>query len=676
MDETRKRKKAIARWIGAIAIVILYILFFVGKSYLTKPEIIGESISRVSLIKRTLLVTVMAFGGIGVSLWEIALDEKWNRIATRVLFFLAPFFAFFALEYANVMNSLLPWQVIAKLGISRSLTTVFILFLLLFMIWLISGSMKIAAAGVNIAVCIFGLVNYFVYDFRGNPLLSSDLSIMGTAFNVMGSYQYQLEYKAYVLILAVVIWCIAMTRLKKVSPVNRKRRFAMAAGYGIILIVSVYVLGFTSFLKDHLNVNIKYFRAERSFRENGAILTFVESFKQLRLEEPEGYDRAEIQAIADEYGETVQTETMEPNVIVIMDEAFSDLQSIGGFQTNEEVMPFISNLTENTVKGNLYVNIFGGKTANTEYEFLTGNSEVFMPPSAVPYQTFVKEPAPSLTTVLKAQGYQGNLAMHPYIGSGYNRPAVYSLLGFEDFLTQDDYDNPEIVRKYISDKTNFEKIILEYEKAKEESDAPFYMFNVTMQNHTPYDEDYDNFPLTIQVTNKGLENKKTRRYLNLVHLSDQALQMLVEYFDALDDPTVVVFFGDHQPRLPDNFYQAVYGGRPTELEGEDLMQRYKVPYIIWANYDIEEKEEDISVNYLSTMMMQSAKMQMPGYNQFLAEVKEEIPVLTVNGCYDADGNFFEELDESSSYYEIWSKYKKFQYNNMFDPENRIQNFYD
>ena len=133
---------------------------------------------------------------------------------------------------------------------------------------------------------------------------------------------------------------------------------------------------------------------------------------------------------------------------------------------------------------------------------------------------------PALTGNLKLDGYQGLLALHPYRESGYNRVNVYENMGFSDFISKEDFGDVELVRNHISDVTNYNRIIEEYEKAKKESDAPFYLFNVTMQNHSPYNKDFKNLPKTIKIPTKGCKNADAERFLNLIHLSDAATKDL------------------------------------------------------------------------------------------------------------------------------------------------------
>jgi phosphoglycerol transferase MdoB-like AlkP superfamily enzyme len=395
------------------------------------------------------------------------------------------------------------------------------------------------------------------------------------------------------------------------------------------------------------------------------------------VDKPEGYSDDAVEEATENYTSDSVTDEgyKEPNVIVIMNEAFSDLQSVGDFETNEEVMPFYNSMSENTVKGFAYVSVFGGQTANSEFEFLTGDSKAFLPSGSTPYQLYIKKYLPSLTGNLKLDGYQGMLAMHPYNASGYNRVSVYENFGFSDFITREDFTDASLVRGFVSDESDYDRIITEYESAKAQSDEPFYLFNVTMQNHSPYDTDYDNLPKTIEITTPGCKDADAERYLNLIHLSDAATKQLVEYFEQQEEPTVIVMFGDHEPGLSDSFYESIMGRDLDTLTNEENMELYKVPFFIWANYDIEEQYiERTSLNYLQSVMLDVTGMKKTGYNKFLLDTMEEIPAMNVSGYFGADGTYYDIDDNSSPYYETLCKYNVLEYNHLFDSDRKNEFF--
>ena len=137
----------------------------------------------------------------------------------------------------------------------------------------------------------------------------------------------------------------------------------------------------------------------------------------------------------------------------------------------------------------------------------------------------------------------------------------------------------------MSDASCADKIIQLYEQ-KEEG-RPLFVFNVTMQNHGGYDQTYTNFSPGISVD--GVNSISVSQYFSLIKLSDQALEQLIDYFSGADEKTVIVFFGDHQPSdtvaAP---ILAMNGMQWNALDEEQQKLRYQVPYVIWANYDIDE----------------------------------------------------------------------------------------
>ena len=204
-------------------------------------------------------------------------------------------------------------------------------------------------------------------------------------------------------------------------------------------------------------------------------------------------------------------------------------------------MPFVHSLqngADNTITGYLNVSVCGGNTADTEFEFLTGNTMAFLPAGSIPYQQYIKDTTPSLASYLKGLGYE-TYAQHPYNASGWNRETVYPLLGFENMAFAPDYLSRDVIRNYISDKTSFEKIIETYENKPE--DKPAFIFNVTMQNHGGYTDTYWNFTNTINA--KGLGNDALNQYLSLIKLTDSDLSSLISYFKEQDEKTIIVFFG-------------------------------------------------------------------------------------------------------------------------------------
>ena len=231
--------------------------------------------------------------------------------------------------------------------------------------------------------------------------------------------------------------------------------------------------------------------------------------RYLRIDEPNGYSKEYAQSLLDEQTETSSTADDLPNIVVIMDECFSDPTVLGDFSCNEDFMPYIRSLLDgapNTISGHLYVSVLGGNTANSEFEYLTGDSMAFLPSGSIPYQQYLNKYALSIVSHMKELGYS-TTAMHPYNASGWNRSSVYEKMGFGQFLSLKNFHHGEQLRKYVSDQADFEEVL----DVLNQSTDPAFIFNVTMQNHSSYGTPYDNFTPSIEAKFK---NTKSTKYLN------------------------------------------------------------------------------------------------------------------------------------------------------------------
>ena len=152
---------------------------------------------------------------------------------------------------------------------------------------------------------------------------------------------------------------------------------------------------------------------------------------------------------------------------------------------------------------------------------------------------------------------------------------------------------------------------------------------------------------------------------------------MVEYFKNVDEPTVIFMTGDHQPRINDASMNALTKGQYKNWNDEEMMRhRYAIPFMIWANYDIDEAEGiDISANYLSSLLMDTAGLKKTAYQDYLTSLREQLPVLTANYCYDEEGNFYS-ADDFDQVKDLLNDYEILQYNHLFDPKNRAEGFAD
>lgn len=500
------------------------------------------------------------------------------------------------------------------------------------------GKLKTALRCQTILFMIIGLANYYVLEFRSAPIMPWDILSIGTAASVANNFKYTLSKETVFVLIGFVILILLESKV----TLELKKDWRIRVG-GVLASFAL-LWGFTAMLHQDSTVARfklydKLFTPTVMSKRDGTAVAFLMELKYIVVEKPDGYNKEDAAALLASY-DTNDTEsaTHTPNIIVIMNEAFSDLSVLGDFETNEDYMPFLHSLmqegTPNTISGHLNVSVLGGNTANTEFEFLTGNTMAFLPQGSVAYQQYVKSNDYSIATYLKSKGYD-TIAMHPYNASGWDRDKVYPLLGFDTFYSLKDWVNPVKIRKYVSDQSCYDKIIELYEQ--KDANTPFFLFNVTMQNHSSYSEEYDNFHPDITV--EGTSSKILPNYLSLIKLSDQALENLIEYFSQADEDTVIVFFGDHQPSNSVAAPVWKLNGRSGDsLTEEEEARRYKVPFIIWANYDIEAASNvETSANYLGGHVLRAAGLPLYDYRNYLSQLEGQYPVLTAIRAENAQG---------------------------------------
>ena len=545
------------------------------------------------------------------------------------------------------------------------------------LLFLLTGKLRTAHRIVFGAAMIYGIANSYVVRFRTNPIVPWDIFSWKTAASVAGNYDFMPDTRMVVVTL-VFLAAIALFHFIKVKVTQFAiwKRLIPSALVVVALSLFAGTLQQESFQNSHRLYN-KLFTPVYMTDVDGMAVTFVMNLAYMSIDKPEHYSATEAQAVLDSYSvggamsenedpgaadEDTQKKEDLPNIIVMMNESFSDLSVLGDFDTNEDYMPFIHSLEQgekNTVTGMLNVSVCGGNTANTEFEFLTGNTMAFLPQGSIPYQQYINGDLKALPDYLKTLGYQ-TIATHPYNASGWERDTVYPMLGFDESVFKDDYVNPQYVRQYISDESCVDKIIEFYEN--KEKDTPLFVFNVTMQNHGGYQDQYGNFTPDISV--KDSTNFSLQQYLSLVKLSDSALEHLISYFKEADEKTVIVFFGDHQPSdAVASTVLAKNGMSWNHLTEEQQKLRYQVPYVVWANYDMEgETGADTSANYLAAEVLERAGVPLDEYRSYLLHLKTEYPVISAVRTVKADGSEVRASDEKDE----MDIYRKLQYYELFD----------
>lgn len=672
--KTDSKKKKAAIVIKVVLAVIMFAYFFsIKEMYVVQHDF---------FLKRIVFVCGLFAVAVILSVFDFRLKDKIDRGISVFLAVMSPFTAWILSEI--IIND--PKCAVGATGIFHKEPlwigiSLSIIILIYFILLFVTNSMRIAAIAINLSMALFSTVVCIVYEFRGIPMMAPDVLTAGTATSVMGNYTIQLTFKEYIAVFLCLLLLYVFLQMKEVKVCGsicvRGVLFVAAMVCSVVFTQKIIL---SDYMEDQ-KINIRMFRPMESYQKYGAVVTFARSIGYARVDKPEGYSTAKVQQITKKYDEISKKSTATtkkyPNIITVVNETYADIKVLGDFKTNEEYMPFYKSMKENCIKGYTYASIVGGQTANTEFEFLTGNTLGFLSAGTTAFQLYIHDNMPSLVSNLKQNGYSGNKAMHPFNPYNYNRPAVYSYLGFSDFIDKFDFsDNVKMLREYISDDANVDKLISEYEANRKKTDQPFYMYNMTIQNHSPYDKDAANFKQTVKLEDSKYD-ASANRYLNLIKYSDASLKKMVDYFDQCGEPTIILFMGDHQPRLTDSFMDKITNGNYKSWTSEEMMKRYQVPFVIWANYDIKEQFIDkTSMNYLQSILFETAGVKMTGYQKFLNDVRKEVPTITSQGYWGKNGKFYQVDDKNSPYYDIIQEYRIIQYNMMFDTKNRVNSFFE
>ena len=669
---------------------LLIFLITVNKQFFLPDISYGILLFILSIVCSLLIGVVLAVDVINIR-------PIWETLINTVLFFLLPIVSMTMVECLNGVF-------IYNFYIVDFLNSYCLYLLFYGLFFALFGSFRLSIMITSPIFFLFALAHHFVVKYKGSPFVPMDFLSITTAKDVATSYDYSVNYQIAIAI--VLLSALMVLGFKIKTPrmhLSTKIITRTASAVAVIIVFGIY---FFTDIFSNCGLEPDFWNQSRGYKKSGFLLNFCINTKYLYLSEPDGYSHDKVDEIIyslESSDDTVHNDEdyKTPNIICIMNESFADLSVCGNFTTNDDPLKFYNSLQENVVKGNLYVPVHGAGTSNTEYEFLTGNSTSFFPAGSNAYMLYVNEPTSSLVSTMSDLGYSKE-AFHPYYTSGWNRKKVYKNFGFESFYnivsvikpsilldyirngTNDEYFNDlcnlnypnqnVLLRQYVSDQYNYDNVIKYYENR--DTDKPFFMFNVTMQNHGGYTKSFSNFDVDVKLTSTQGYYPKTENYLSLLKKSDEAFEKLICYFKEVKEPTVICMFGDHQPSIEEEFYEEIMNVDSIESAPlEQRQKRYITPFVIWANYDIDDAYIDkLSVNYLSSYLLKTAKIKTTPYNEYLFELSKKLPVITSVGYIDSNGVHYEN-GKNTKYSNLLKDYKILQYNNAIDKNNEKKEYF-
>ncbi|MBT2685474.1 LTA synthase family protein [Bacillus sp. ISL-37] len=473
----------------------------------------------------------------------------------------------------------------------------------------------------KIFIVLFSLFNIFIFtlatvshikqSLRGDPLLPIDVTLISESMNMSESFNIMSGRIIMSIVAVLILLAVSGFLLFWSMKTYRYNIYTIVLSVASAIILGYFVNNLVQDGPTSLNQTFKLayldYDQRETYKHNGFTIGFLRNTKWLTTEPPEDYSKTTIESLVTEINSDEKAEsTTKPNIIFIMSEAFWDPTRLENLSFNKDPIQNFRSLQESNVGGNVLTPVFGGSTANTEFEALTSMSMNFLPTGSIPYLYNLNKPIPSLPFALKEQGYE-TTAIHSFHNWFYGRNSVYKQLGFDRFISLEFIPNP-VEDMYFLRDNEMTDLILNQVK---DSDEPNFIFAVSIQGHGPYPatgkKPYANVEIDKEKSSANLESDSeniVETFGDTMSEVDKELARLVQGLEDNGEDSVVVFFGDHLPLLGEN-YKAYREAGYFEENGsfEEYKKMYETPLLIWDNISDEKESVELSAPFLGPYVL-------------------------------------------------------------------------
>lgn len=435
-------------------------------------------------------------------------------------------------------------------------------------------------------------INYWTVIIINKRFTLSDLFVVKTAFLSSKTVRVQMFDVIHFLIL-IMYFVGLFILLKKVNYKKQSRTYK-------IVFCFIFSLLLCTSINNYYNNN------NFSFLFNQYLYSYSENFYLIEnfsyLKKPNNYKNniKKIKKIEKEET-TYKAEKSNPVVIQIMSEALYDFDGI-------DYMPF----TKKIKSGNVHTNVYGNKTNISELESLSSiNSKSLDYIDFKLYTSYANSSMDTTVKMFKNNGYK-TIGVHPGSKAAYNRTNVWNTFGFDEMYFDKNFDNKTYLREYISDATFFNKII---DLINSNKNTPLYLYGISIQNHGPYES------INVKNTIKN-GSKDLNEYVSLQNITDNDFKIFVEKLNNMDRDVILLYYGDHQPMMPNNDYEMLH-----------IENKYETPYILWSNNKTLKHYNDVNMSYLPIIIMDAAEIKYSNYFQYVKLQLEKNPLVSTNDLY-------------------------------------------
>jgi hypothetical protein len=431
---------------------------------------------------------------------------------------------------------------------------------------------------------------------------------------------------------------IAWTARRERPPLTWKIRAALGA---LVALACFAIFPRADQTLRHVGINHLRWHPSESYRLNGLLLGIALNTNTAVVVPPKDYSAPAVQAALGNPPRVIPALQDEaPTVIVVMSESFFDPTRLPKVKFLDDPTPNLRRLQPEHVSATLFSPVFGGGTANTEFEVLTGHSMRLLPEGSVPYQQYLRREHPSLARLFAAQGYE-TVAVHTFHRWFWERDEVYRHLGFQRFVGLEDMKGVVQDGCYPSDSVLTEQIVAQFESRR----RPLFLYGISMEAHGPYQANrYEETSVRFESELDDTARAQLRTYVEAAHHADRELGELVRYFSKVETPVYIVFFGDHLPSLPRVFQQTGVIGNLDTLELQQKSFLHQVPLLVWTNAKhLPEDWGAFSTSFLGPRVLELTGTPGSRYTDFLTHVQRSLPVMVPGLVVDSDGVMSREL---------------------------------
>lgn len=570
-------------------------------------------------------------------------------------------------SYDATLTFLSENQEIAKL-------TFLILLALLYIFYTLFNNLYFSIVIVAVLTLLLSIINEIKLAFLDIALSISDVYQLKQAIliapNSIGVMNFILAIVGTIIILGLLIWFGIKFKLQAKWKFKTLRIIVLALClFFLYAVINHNEEPYNKYFQK-LGIENQRWNITKAVKQQGILLNLTLNAKMLVAEKPEGYAKNTVQEIAKEFtSEKTPVTDNKPNIIIMMSEAFYDVNKLNVIKDGVDYIP---NIRKNQI-GEVFVSQYGGGTANVEFEVITSMSMAAYENGTTPYNQYIRKEIPTLPRYLKSLGYETS-GFHTHSSAFYNRKSNYSLFGFDNILFKEDLKKPEYSGYYVSDKTMTDLIINQLDSS---TDKPQFVFALTMQNHLPYTKNRKGeIETKVDLSKESYNNLKN--YTLGIHESDKQFLRLMEYINNSERPTVVYFFGDHLPNLGNNYGAYLESGyiivnSSYSWSDDETKRMFATPLISYSNFPIERKESfnRVSANYIAVQILNELNLNdhsYPLYN-FVEKLHEQYPIYTARYFENSQGKF-----QKGKVTDDWSKkYEMLQYDILLGKEYSLKN---